>query len=258
MAIAYLNGLFLDESHAFVPINDRGFLFGDGVFTTIKVEEGSALYLEDHFARLKHDCTELFIEFPSIDFSLIHEIIEKNEAQKGIWRMKIIITGKGELSSSIRPYGVILITIKPYITLSDDPIHLGIYPYPITSKFSHIKSLCYAERFQIKYYAKEQGFDDAIVLSPEGYLLETSFSNIFWIEKGHFCTPHQDLPLLRGITLKQIMKETNLKVNEKKYRLEDIGKDATIYICNALTGIRSIKSILDHQYTVLSLKKGNL
>lgn len=251
MSIVYLNGLFLEESHASVPISDRGFLFGDGAFTTIKIENGKILYLEEHLKRLKHDCDELLIEFPLIDPNIFYKLVEQNNAQQNLWRMKILITGKGELSAIPRPHGVFLVSIKPYISAGNDPINLCLYPHPITSKLAHIKSLSYVERFQIKNYAKLQGFDDAIVLSPEGYLLETSFSNLFWIENGTIFTPDKSLPLLRGITLNQIIKETHLEVLEGKYSLENINGHASVYICNALTGIRPVKSILNHEYSLV-------
>ena len=76
----YIDGQFYLEEEAKISINDRGFLFGDGAFTTIKVQDGVPEYLDEHLKRLEGHLKELNIENNHIDRSLIFELINKNNS----------------------------------------------------------------------------------------------------------------------------------------------------------------------------------
>ena len=95
MNIVFLDGTFHFENEAFIPVNDRGFLFGDGVFTTIRVIEGQPECMEMHLERIQSHCRALNIVPPAIASNLIMELIKQNGAENGQWRLKIIVTGGG-------------------------------------------------------------------------------------------------------------------------------------------------------------------
>src|SRR5262245_30035584 len=107
MSFVYFDGRYLPRSQAFVPIDDRGFLFGDGVFTTIKLNAGSLECFEAHIARLNDNAKQLNIQMPQIELAWLKELVRLNDAMTGIWRVKIIVTGgKTELRRmSPRPHG---------------------------------------------------------------------------------------------------------------------------------------------------------
>jgi 4-amino-4-deoxychorismate lyase len=231
-SIVYLNDRFVPETEASIPVADRGFLFGDGVFTTIKVVEGYPEYLDLHLEKLKHDCHIRRIATKEVLGEMISELIERNGAKQGTWRLKIIFT-VGSLTSN----GQFLMSLKPYEGFAS-PCRLTWYPYPICHPFGQVKSLAFIERLQITHYANDKGFDDALVRDPHGIILETSVANIFWKVGEEIFYPDFALPLYQGITLGVLlerMEEMGLKsVPVKETEIPD---EAQLYLCNSLRGV---------------------
>lgn len=249
----YLNGEFLSEEQASVPISDRAFLFGDGVFTTLKVEEGHICHLREHLDRIASQCVQMKIRPPIIQKGTLEELVERNEAFQGVWRMKVIVTGGDSkvLALPERDYGQVVITLKQIERLPSSPAKLISYPYSISSSIATVKSLSYLERLLMKQYAIDQKADDSLVMSPEGYIVETSFSNIFWINGSQLFTPARTLPLLRGVTLQKHLEEAKQKgmsIQEGLYKIEEIPKPAKVYLCNAITEKRPVKSINNEEW----------
>ncbi len=214
-----------------VPIQDRGFLFGDGVFTTIKVDEGSVVQGNLHLERIVSHCQQLNIFPPKITLQDFQSLIKKNRAEKGIWRLKVIITGgnRTDLSLPQRDYGVYLVTIKPYIPNSTS-LKVCRYPFPITSPLSGLKTLSYLERMRIKQYAIDRRFDDAITCSVDGFVLEAAFSNVYWKEGDLYYTPDSTLPLLQGTCIASLP-----EVQQAKITFEQLMEKKEIYLCNAMS-----------------------
>lgn len=225
-----LNRSLVLERDAAVPITDRGFLFGDGVFTTCKVEDGKIVDWEAHCERLRSQCSLLHIHPPDLDVDLVKQLIKKNEAGNGIWRLKILITGGNSPSLSLpqRSYGILLITLKPF-QVPEGPVKVCRYPYSMDFPLAKMKSLSYLHRLMVKQFALDQGADDAIVCSSEGWVMEGAFSNLFWKDQGVVVTPDFSLPLLPGTYL------SSLKgCREEKLTYEQLRKKDDVYLCNAL------------------------
>lgn len=247
MSVVYFNGQFIEEERAMVPIGDRGFLFGDGLFTTVKVEGGRASLLNEHLRRLISQCTTLGIAEPAISSTLVEQLIEKNGAYEGVWRMKILVTGglSPALSLPRGRSGSLLITLKR-VEIVSSPVRVTIYPVPIATPLARLKSLSYLERLFIAQYAMERGAEDALVCSPEGFLLEASFSNIYWVVGKELFTPSEELPLLFGVALKEIIEtfeESGGRVYKGRFRLEEIPADSDIFLCNSLRGALPVERI---------------
>jgi 4-amino-4-deoxychorismate lyase len=257
MAIVYHNGGFLDEEQASIPITDRGFLFGDGIFTTVKVVDGEPQLLEKHLDRLFRQCEMLKIESPMIPEAAIEELIDQNHAWQGVWRMKIIVTGGCEPALSLpkRPCGQVLMTIKSYEGTRES-VTLSVYPYPVIRPISGLKTLAYLDRLCLKEYALQEGADDALVLSPEGYVMETAFSNIFWCSEKALYTPSRELPLMQGIALEECCEEAcnrGMEVVEVKARLDELTPEMKVFTCNSMTGAIPVTRIGDRVFAGLPL-----
>lgn len=249
--IVYLNGEFLPEGDAFVPVTDRGFLFGDGVFTTIKVRNGKPEFLDLHLQKLEHDCRLLGIVPQGISAEVIQKLIVKNGAETGVWRLKIMLTGgSGPGLDLSERSGQLLMTLKPYVVKSS-PCRLTIYPYPYSNPFGTIKSLAYLDRLRIGDYAVKHGFDDALVCDQDGVVLETSIANIFWKVGNEVFYPDSSLPLYHGVTLQVLLKaieKIGVKSMPVKAKLEEIPRSSQIYICNSLKGVVPVVAIDGREY----------
>ncbi|NGX43714.1 MAG: Aminodeoxychorismate lyase [Chlamydiae bacterium] len=248
MGIVFCNGQFVSKSNVTVPFNDRGFLFGDGVFTTLRVCNGTVECLGRHLQRLRDHCRYLNIECPTIDPGWIEELIQRNQAFRDVWRMKIIITGgdSPDLDLGVRKHGQLIISLNPYDSDLPTPCALTTFPSPVMGPMAHVKSLSYLERLWIKDYAVKKKFHDAVTTTAEGVFLEAAFSNIFWRKGDDIFTPGRDLPLLFGISL-TVVKEAALalgmKVHEVHATLDDVPQGSQFYLCNAMVGFHPVESI---------------
>lgn len=239
--IGFCNGKFIDQDEPCITLNDRGFLFGDAVFTTLKVQDGNPQFYEEHIKRLEGQCKELGIIPPAFFIKDVQELILKNEALSGTWRLKIIVTGGDgkELYLPLRNHGKLLMTIAQ-VNHFPKNIFLTIFPKAISSPLMGLKTLSYLDRLFIMDYAKKLGADDAVTLSNDGYILETAFSNIFWIIGLEVFVPDPNLGFLMGIQLTHQIEEykkRGYQVHFVKMKFEAISKNAKIFVSNAIIGV---------------------
>lgn len=239
----WLNGEFCLEKKAFIPVTDHGFLFGEGIFTTIRVHDGKCELIHRHLQRLQHQAKELDFDWNFLDLEPIAELIERNQARTGIWRLKMIVTVGGEEGK--RKAGNVLAMLQPAQDLTFVPCTLCLFPHPIESPLAHIKSLSYLDHLYVREYAKKREFTDAITQMRNGVLLETGCSNLFWIDRGTCWIPDPQLPYLKGVFLQAILPHLALPTQFIKATRDQLLPSASVYICNALTHIRPVLSIND-------------
>lgn len=237
----FLNNRFELEGLATISVADRGFLFGDGIFTTIRVEEGFCEFFSEHLERLASNAQTLQFTLPEIKTEWIEELIHRNNALRGLWRLKILIT-VSEIDSKRTPANL-LITLHPYICVYKDSLRLTPFPFLVQSPFATIKSLSYLNSLFIRKYALENGYDDAVLLTSKGAILETSSSNIFWIDQETFFFPSSSLYYLKGVFLNALLKFIPMPVLESELPFDQISSAACMYTCNAMTHIQRVESI---------------
>lgn len=248
--VVFLNGSFVFEDNAKIPVSDRGFLYGDGVFTTLKVKDGHIEFYARHLDRLYTQCHALGISPPDISMAVVQELIERNAAFNGSWRLKIVVTGGGDpgLHLHERPWGQLLITLNPYQGHGGER-RLTIYPFALCRPSSAYKSLSYLDRLCIAQHAIQVGFDDAILTDTNGFLLETAFSNIFWRVDACIFTPDFELPLLCGVTIEVVCdaaRRMGMHLCRVRQILDNIPQKAQFFLCNSLKGVVPVTAI-DHR-----------
>ncbi|MBA3238519.1 MAG: aminotransferase class IV [Parachlamydiaceae bacterium] len=244
----FCNGEFLAAEQPSILTSNRGFLFADGVFTTLKVSEGKIYFFNAHCERFSLHCKVMGFLPPKIESSAICKLIELNNAHSGTWRLKIIATAKAHsegLALGLREVGSFAMLLDPYLEEKKESCSLKTYIQPIVTPFSRIKSLACAARFNVLEDAKRHGCDDGLVLSPEGYLTETAFANFFWRQGNCLMTPSPALPLLWGITLHFVeiaARQLKLDWQEVIKTPAEIPADGQLFICNSLKGILPVTS----------------
>jgi branched-subunit amino acid aminotransferase/4-amino-4-deoxychorismate lyase len=224
----FLNGIFCLASQAQISIEDRGFLFGEGIFTTLRVHQGKCELFPLHCQRLKQQTAELNIAWQGIEKQIIQELITRNQADQDTWRLKIIVTAL-----------TLLLTLQPYLC-SLEPVTLAIFPQAMERPLAHLKSLAYLDSLHILQFGQRQGETDAIVANSQGVLLETGCSNIFWIEGDVCYIPDFQLPYLKGVFLQALLTVADFSIQFIQWKLEDIPLKASLYSCNALNHIRPV------------------
>lgn len=244
----YLDHAFISEEEAKISCFDRGFLLGDGVYATLKVENGSPLFLERHLERLSTQSRNFGIDPREISEEIIYELIDRNQAYEGIYKLKIVCTAglNPDMALPKSRKGSLFIFMKPFQPLPYAPLNLILYPQTLITAHATFKSLAHLSRYVVAQYAKENGYDDALTTAEEGIVLEASFANLFWMYRGEFFTPDHELPLHFGVTISEItalMRALGIKTHFVKMQLQNIPQEAFLFRANTMSGIRPIISI---------------
>ncbi|MEO0094167.1 MAG: aminotransferase class IV [candidate division WOR-3 bacterium] len=253
----YLNGKILPLSKAQIPVLDRGFLYGDGVFESLRTYKGKPFLLEEHLKRLINGANLLKIKPVGSLYQLKSAVIKTLKANNfKEYYIKIILTrGKVknhglDFSNSIgKPNLVILVE------------ELKEYPESVYSKgwkaivstvrrpntpTSRIKSLCYLDNALAKEEARKERANEAFMLDEKGHVVEGTVSNIFIVKSKTIFTPPLSNPILAGVTrafVLKLIKKLGLKCVEKIIFLKELNRCNECFITFSGAGIIPITRI---------------
>lgn len=256
----FLNNKFVEYEKASIPVLDRGFLYGDGVFETLKARGGNIFHLGQHVNRLRRGAEKLGIKCPFQEDE-IEEILKRLLMKNGLknaW-IKIILT-RGSAKGRLFPEG----RIKPtfFITAGEfggypermykGGITVGISRYRINSASvtAGIKSLNYLNNVMAKIEAEEAGVDDALILNEKEMVVSATASNIFGVKNGVIYTPGEKSGTLPGITRQEVIKlarKLDIKVVEKEFGLRELQKMEEVFLTNTLMGVMPVVRVGERQ-----------
>ena len=193
----FVNGKFLPTSQATVSVQDRGLLYGDGLFETIRAEAGRPLWLRQHLTRLAQSGAALNLALPP-DFpweNQIRELLQRNGLGHGLAAVKILIT-RGEIAALGLPttdQPTIIIYARQYEPPSAEEYRLGwpvmSFPERRTNFLSRHKSLNYLFCLAARQYAVDRGGREGLILEADGAVSEGSTAGLLWQEDDTFFTP---------------------------------------------------------------------
>lgn len=245
MNFVLFNNQVIPKANALLSPIDNGILIGDGVFTTLLVQNGVPILIEEHCKRLYFQARKLNLQIVQISFQSIHKLLMLNNAKEGLYRLKLCYIAEGDFFQKNK--STILVGVLSPYTLEKDPVRLLPYPCPIETPFSHYKTLAYSHRFFLLQWAISQQFDDVITVNSKGYILETAFANIFWFVGNTFYYPAPRLPVFPGITIEIIKKIVSswegYSIQPTYRQIEDIATSEQWFIASSLSGIKSIVQI---------------
>ncbi len=212
----YINGKLFPRREAKVSVFDHGLLYGDGVFEGIRSHNGRIFKLDEHIERLYESAHSIMLKIPLSKKQMVSALmttLKANKLKDAYIRIEVT-RGEGDLGLDPRKCPrptVIIITHK--IALYPEDFYLkGIELVTVATQRSipkildpQIKSLNYLNNIMAKIEAINAGKQEAIMLSPEGYVVECTGENIFMVKKGELITPPVSLGALKGITRQTIM-----------------------------------------------------
>ena len=224
----YLNGKFVAREAATVSVFDHGLLYGDGVFEGIRSYDGLIFRLQEHVDRLFESAHTIMLKIPMSKSALIGVVKEslRVNALRDAYIRLVVTRGVGDLGLDPRKCA------KPTVFVIADKIQL--YPKALYDKGlelitvatqrnvpealnPQIKSLNYLNNILAKIEAITAGFEEAIMLSPSGYVTECTGENIFIVKGTGLLTPPPYIGVLRGITRKAVMElGAKLKLSVKE------------------------------------------
>ncbi|MHB1276199.1 MAG: aminotransferase class IV [Candidatus Humimicrobiaceae bacterium] len=270
-----INGNITPENKAFISVNNSGFLYGDGLFETIKVHNGKIFLFEEHISRLylslcffNYQTAELK-DFKNEIKKNIDELIQiKNLTVKDAL-VKIVVC-RGEYKKrldymSAQKSSIIIFAEEfkgypvTYYTKGVDVVISSIKRVSYQNVLYRHKGLAYFENIFSRNEAISKGANESLFVSVDDFILEGSVSNIFMIKKETVFTPSLDFNILAGITREKVLKicsDNNVKVKEEKLKLKDLYEADEIFITNSMIGILPVKKI--ENYTLRKEVPGSI
>jgi D-alanine transaminase len=250
--LAYLNGEFLSIDKALVPIEDRGYQFGDAVYEFIASYNGRLFYLEEHLDRLERSLKGLF--FPPVSRETIRKAVltlfEKAEIQRaGIY---IQISRGVSPRNHAFPNGVhpqIVMTIREVEEKPPELRKNGAAAITVEdSRWGHcdLKTVQLLPNVLAKQKALAAGVFDAIFVSPEGVVREATSSNICIVADGmvitHPLTP-QILPGITRMVVIDLCRELNIPVAERFFKTDALYGSEEAFLTGTVTEVLPIVAI---------------
>lgn len=248
------------ETNHHVDITDRGFNFGDGHFTTIKIMSGKALLLPLHLARLQHACAVLAINFDN--WSALQSAIELQAKTMVQGVLKVTITrGKGGNGYSVTGCSA----ANWYLQARSIPSHYqewreaGIelticsYQQTVTPYFAGLKTLNRLDQVMIKQELDRRQVGDGLVCSTEGFVIETAVANLFWVKNNVVYTPSTHRSGVEGIMKTHIitlLHDLNIEVQEGDYPIAHVLQADEVFISNAVMELVPVNRILAEDIAV--------
>ena len=246
----FLNGRFVPETQAVITVNDRGFMYGDGLFETIRVYGGRPFRMAQHLERLERGADFLKIKCPFTPKKLHRfagQLIEKNQMPEAILRVTLT-RGPGERGytpeADGKPTVVMTLHAAPSLrkttqwnlvtssfqVLAADPLAA----FKTMNKLTHVMA---------RIEAVDKGADEALLLNSNNEVAETASGNLFWVHNNNICTTPTRCGGLPGITravVLEICRTLGLPTKEQVVKSEALRNSKGIFVTQSALGIVSV------------------
>ncbi len=253
----HLNGKIVPAGKAAISPLDRGFLYGDGVFESIRSYGGRLPFLKAHLVRIRTSLelmgiTDAVKVLPSLE-TRIAALLKANGLLREDAFVRIQISrGSGkELGLSAQGSKPTVLIIA--YALGDSAAKKqenGIVAVPVeglhTAGAAKVKFSNYGRSILALREAKAAGADDAILLDEKGYVAEASTASLFYVKGKRLVTPPLSMGLLPGITRKivlDIAPEAGLRVEEKKFRMDALYSADEVFFTASISEIYPVRAI---------------
>lgn len=248
------NGILQDSNTNLLEQN-RGFLYGDGVFETLKIVDGKILFFEDHYFRLMAAMRIVRMEIP-MNFTLeyleeqVLSLVKKNKIEQSARaRITVYRNDGGFYLPTNNTVSFLIQTsaiVDPVYSISEKEYEVDLYKdfYIPKQLLSTLKTTNKMIHVTGSIYAKENDLDNCILLNDSKNVVEALQGNLFMRMGNTLITPPISEGCLNGIMRKQILslakKETNLEVVEQVISPFDLQKADELFVTNVIRGIQPI------------------
>jgi branched-subunit amino acid aminotransferase/4-amino-4-deoxychorismate lyase len=250
MTYVLLNGALVVSSDAAIPIGDRSFRYGDGLFETIPVHEGVPYLWERHVARLKGGLQALLIRDTLGNLQTqAMALLKANAVSEGLLRIHVSrgTGGRGYLPTPMHSDPLVLVETMMRPAPQEEPVTLWLSAYERTSPRSLPTQYKLAQGLNSTLARKDalaHECYDALQLGSGGIIAEAASANIFWRKGGTLYTPSLDSGALAGITRQRIMELSPYTVCEGMYDLAHLQDADAVILTNAASGIMAASKLL--------------
>jgi branched-chain amino acid aminotransferase len=237
--LACLDGRIAPASETFIPATDEGLLRGDGVFEVIRIYKGMPFALTEHLDRIERSAANLRLgAVPRAELEEeVPRLLEERGGADFDAQVRIVLTRGGRR----------LLLTEP-MPPSPERVRLACVTYAPIRVLDGVKSLSYAGNMLCGRLARERGFDEALMVTPHGRVLEAPTSSIFWVDPaGKLCTPPLEEHILASITRDKLMKL--IEVEERPVSADDLKSQAReAFLASTTREVQSVAAIDDREF----------
>jgi len=251
----FLNGQFLTEGRAVVPVGDRGFLYGDGLFETMRVFNGKPFRMAQHLERMVRGADFLKIKLPFTPKELqqfAEQLIERNNMPDSVLRVTLT-RGAGERGyspkSAITPTIVMTLHKAPPLDAnapSQWSLVRSSFRIPASDPLSSFKTLNKLGAIMARAEAEAQGADEALLINTNGEVAETAGANLFWVYHDKICTTPTGRGVLPGLTravVLEICQVLGLLTNKRVIKPEALRNSEGIFLTQSVLGVIAVATL---------------
>jgi branched-chain amino acid aminotransferase len=228
--LASVDGSISDTADAVVPVDDDGLRRGDGVFEVIRLYRGRPFALTEHLDRLERSASaiELPVDRAALD-GQVAALLEAFGDHDG--QLRLVVTRAGRHLAFTEP-------LPP----RGETVSLATVTYSPSVILTGVKSLSYAANMQATRIAQGKGADEAVLVRPDGIVLEAPTSTIFWVSpEGGLITPSIDSGILESITRARIVSE--LHIEEGAYPVDDLHAAREAFLASTTREVQPVSAI---------------
>jgi branched-chain amino acid aminotransferase/para-aminobenzoate synthetase component 1 len=249
----WLNDELAPLSQARVSVNDRGFLYGDGFFETMRAEAGRVYFLKEHLERLGASARAFRLPFPEqVPWAQrLGQLLEANGLSRGVAAVKILLTrGAAEglgLPKDVNP--TLVIWARPYEPPSPTEYAAGwpvvTFPEPRSTFLGRHKSLNYLFYLAARQYALDRGAREALILEADGSVSEGSATSLIYSLAGRFYIP-QASSALPGVTVQVLARglgRHGRHLEPSPTSLDGLRDADGLWLANSLMGLMPVASL---------------
>jgi branched-chain amino acid aminotransferase len=230
-SLASLDGEIMPAVEATIPATDEGLIRGDGVFEVIRVYDGRPFAFEEHMARLERSAANLRLP---VDLEAVRAEANRLLAHAGVGpdhdTLRIMLTRGGRRVMMTEP-----------LAPTPERVRLTSVTYTPTRILDGVKSLSYAANMLASRLARERGFDEALLVTPHGRVLEAPTSSIFWVSGDELLTPPLDDHILASITRAYVIELTG--ASERVCTLEDLDAADEAFLASTTREVQSVAAV---------------
>ncbi len=235
-SLASLDGDIMPAAEATIPATDEGLIRGDGVFEVVRVYDGRPYAFERHLTRLQQSAENLRLE---IDVEAVrsdgHRLLAHAGPGPDHELLRIVLTRGGRR----------LLLTEP-LPQTPDRLRLMSITYAPTRILDGVKSLSYAANMLAGRLARERGYDDALLVTPHGRVLEAPTSSVFWVDQGEIFTPPLDEHILASITRAVVIDVAGAQ--ERVCSLEQLLGAAEVFIASTTREVQPVVAVDEQSF----------
>ena len=236
--LACLDGRVMPAVEATIPVTDDGLVRGDGVFEVIRVYDGRPFALTEHLDRLGRSAANLKLgyEVPRTELEAeVPDLVERTGGRAFDGAVRIMLTRGGRRI-------VLTELLEPPL----ETARVGFVTYAPSRILDGVKSLSYAANMLAGRLAKERGFDEALLVTPHGRVLEAPTASIFWVAPdGELCTPPLGEHILASITRDALVRL--LGVSERAVTSDEILGAREAFLASTTREVQAVSAIEDRE-----------